>query len=275
MAVLFVAVCLMGCGQQGDGRSTGAYTVGVPSVSDQPTGSASVAAVPLESTAVPTEVADTSTTQPPPSTSPIVATSAPRHDGQLHAEPAASPLRFVCAAVTLDGASTRFCSPASAFTWSIGNRVFIFSAGPTLQLRDGRFINAQPGTKYVIHEIVDESVDNPQHREPNFCSLILIAEAFRRFDPSSSYGWGGESCMSDDIFGVGTVPGVDQAGFSRVFGGPDGTDEYIGFVARLNGIWTVLELAPYDNFRGCAGLADSTAKELCMRSPSFKDYATE
>ncbi len=59
-----------------------------------------------------------------------------------------------------------------------------------------------------------------------------------------------------------------------MLGGIDGADLFVGFVARLDGVWTVLELVPRGDFRGCAGLTVPTAKRLCTSAPAYKDYET-
>ncbi len=122
-------------------------------------------------------------------------------------------------------------------------------------------------------ELHAEPVPSPD--EPNFCSRLLIAEAFQRYDPAASLGWTDNGCMSDEFFGVGEIPGVDQAGIGRVLGGIEGAERSFGFVARLDGVWTVLEVVPDDDdFRGCAGLTVPLAKRVCTSSLSFKDYET-
>ena len=251
---LAVTVFLVACGQRDAG-------VGA----NEPAMTTSDATTFASLATAPTQVAIVSPTSFPVPQTP--------HDGQLRAEPVASLGGSVCAAVSLDELSTHFCSPSSAFAWSIGGRVFLFSAGPELRLRDGRVLQAEPGNNFVIHEILAENVDNPMNDEPNFCSNLLIAEAFRRYEPSASSGWGGDACISDELFGIGEIEGVDEAGYSQVLGGNVGNDLYIGFVARLDGVWTVLELVPDGEFQGCASLIAPTAKEICARSPAFKDFA--
>ena len=195
-------------------------------------------------------------------------------DGELRVEPVDSSDSTVCAMVSLDNFEGRFCSLRAGFTWSLGDRVFLFYVGPDLQLQDGRVLVRAEGEKFVVHEIRDETVDNPIDREPSFCSVILIAEAFRRYAPQESFGWGGGTCMSEEFWGVGTIPGVDEAGIGEVLGGSDGTDRFVGFVARLDGVWTVLELVPGDQMLGCESVSVPVAKDVCDHSVLFKDEAT-
>ena len=177
--------------------------------------------------------------------------------------------------VSLDGAVSTFCSPRDSFAWSIGDRVFVFAAGKELRLRDGRVLAPDQGDNFVIHEIVDANIDNPVHDEPDFCPLTLIALAFQRYAPDEAFGWGGDACISDEILGLGTIAGVDQAGYSEVMGGGGGSDRFVGFVARLDGIWTVLELVPYETFADCDDLSVVMAREICARSPiSWNTAAT-
>ena len=264
LAALALAAVLAGCGSE-DAAVQMAATAATASETtvDQPNETETLAAVVAESTT--TSSAPTETT---------IASPEPINDGQLHAESVGASNGAICAAVSLDTVKTRFCSPRADFTWSIGDRVFIFHAGFELHLQDGRVLVPEDGNAFVIHEIRDETVDNPINEQPNFCSITLIAEAFQRYAPGESFGWGGDGCMSEFLYGVGSIPGVDEVSFSEVVGGPEGSDRYVGFVGRLNGVWTVFELVPDDQFDGCENLSVPTAKEICTRSMAINQTAS-
>lgn len=266
---VFGAVGLLaGCG---DASSTGPSQSNVVTTPDPNT-------VTLQSASSETTLRDSvdSTSSVPGETSTTTTgTAQPVNDGRLRVEESFVSEGAVCAAVTLDDAASTFCSPRADFFWSIGERVFIFATGPELRLRDGRVLLPEPGENFIIHEIVNAEVDHPVHGEPDFCPLTAIAFAFQRYAPGESFGWGGGGCISDELFGVGVIAGVDQAGFGEVMGGIGGTDRFVGFVARLDGTWTVLELLPEDEFAECNDLTVPTARELCARSQlSWNETAT-
>ena len=96
--------------------------------------------------------------------------------------------------------------------------------------------------------------------DPFFCSPLMIAVALNRYDSTQAYGWGGSSCV------------LDETAVGYAMTGPSGADVYLGFLARVDGDWTVLQLLPDGDFKGCGEGLSPDVEAVCRARPGTASY---